>query len=166
MLKPAQLYKEQLNKKYIETWYDKKYMYYQSSPVCYEIQIPDNNECGYNFVYVDENDDITGYFSYKINWISKNICNFGLISFKDNNVAFIRDVIKHIRHMLDDVGIQRIEFWAYKENPANRAYQKLVKKFGGAKVATLHNVNMLSDGRLHDMVIYEILRENYLEVIK
>ena len=28
MIKPAQLYKEEIKKKYIETWYNEEYMYY------------------------------------------------------------------------------------------------------------------------------------------
>lgn len=28
MIKPAQLYKEKIKKKYIETWYNEEYMYY------------------------------------------------------------------------------------------------------------------------------------------
>ena len=42
MLKPAQLYKDELNKKYIETWYNPKYLYYHTDEHK-ELNIPDND---------------------------------------------------------------------------------------------------------------------------
>ena len=122
MLEPAQLYKEELNREYIKTWYDDKHKYYADIGA-YSLNIPDNNAEKHCFACIDKNGNVTGYFSYNVNWQVKSLCNFGLISFKDN--------------------------------PANRGYAKLIKKFGGSKVAELHKVNMLRDGKLHDMVIYE-----------
>ena len=163
MLEPAQLYKEELNREYIKTWYDDKHKYYADIGA-YSLNIPDNNAEKHCFACIDKNGNVTGYFSYNVNWQVKSLCNFGLISFKDNNTTLIRDVIKHIRHMLDDIGIQRVEFWAFKDNPANRGYSKLIKKFGGSKVAELHKVNMLRDGKLHDMYIYEWIMQDKSEI--
>lgn len=59
--------------------------------------------------------------------------------------------------MLNDVKINRIEFWAFVDNPAFDGYEKLVKKFGGKQVDTLHQLELLSDGKLHDVGIFEIL---------
>ena len=72
--------------------------------------------------------EVTGYFSYHINWITKSIDSLGLISFINNNIILINDVIKHLIYLLDHVGINRIEFWAYADNPAVDGYEKLVKK--------------------------------------
>ena len=104
--------------------------------------------------------EVTGYFSYHINWITKSIDSLGLISFINNNIILINDVIKHLIYLLDHVGINRIEFWAYADNPAVDGYEKLVKKIGGERIATLHQVEMLSDGKLHDMCVFEILHKN------
>jgi len=49
MFKSAQLYKEELNQKYIETWYQPKYMYY-SGAGNREISIADNNFDRHDFV--------------------------------------------------------------------------------------------------------------------
>jgi hypothetical protein len=161
MLKPAQLYKEELNRKYIETWYDDKYKFYRSDPYAGNISIPNNNSQKHSFVCIDDKGSVIGYFSYSVNWEVKSICNFGLISFIDNNnCILIKDIIRQLSHMIKDVGFKRIEFWAFKDNPANKGYSKIVKRYGGSQVAELHNVAMLSDGKLHDMVIYEILFED------
>ncbi len=159
MFKSAQLYKEELNQRYIETWYQPKYMYY-SGVGNREISIADNNFDRHDFVCVNDKGKVTGYFSYHINWITKSIDSFGLISFINNNIILINDVIKHLTYLLYHVGINRIEFWAYADNPAVDGYEKLVKKFGGERIATLHQVEMLSDGKLHDMCVFEILHKN------
>lgn len=156
MLKAAQLYKQKLNKEYIKTWYKPKYMYYNEVG-CREIQIGDNNLERHDFVCVNDKAEVTGYFTYHINWTTKSIDRIGLISFIDNNVTFIKDVIKHLIYLLNVVKINRIEFWAYIDNPAFNGYEKLVKRFGGKQVGTLHQLGLLSDGKLHDMGIFEIL---------
>lgn len=109
---------------------------------------------------VNDKGEVTGYFSYHINWITKSIDSLGLISFINNNIILINDVIKHLIYLLDHVGINRIEFWAYADNPAVDGYEKLVKKIGGERIAILHQVEMLSDGKLHDMCVFEILHKN------
>ena len=85
MFKSAQLYKEELNQKYIETWYQPKYMYY-SGAGNREISIADNNFDRHDFVCVNDKGEVTGYFSYHINWITKSIDSLGLISFINNNI--------------------------------------------------------------------------------
>lgn len=42
MIKPAQLYKDELNKLYCETFYDPKYMYYKGWFGTSELKIPEN----------------------------------------------------------------------------------------------------------------------------
>ena len=165
MLKPAQLYREELNKKYIETWYDPKYQYYFCGTDRYELQIPDNTENGkFNFVCVDKDNNVTGYFSYWVDWQSLSVSNFGLMSFADNNVEFIREVINHIVDLFAFHNINRIDFWCFKDNPANEGYAKLVKRFGGKQVGELHQVSCLLDGQLHDTVSYEIMQNTELAV--
>ena len=43
MLKPAQLYKEELEKLFLRTWYDLKYMFYSGWTGSELPTIPDNN---------------------------------------------------------------------------------------------------------------------------
>lgn len=160
MLKPAQLYKEELNKLYINTWYDSKYQYYHSSPSTNELLIPDNNNIHRTFACVDKDDNIIGYFSYRIDWQSRSVYNFGLITFTNGSTLFIRNVLEHVKDLFINHNINRLEWWAYADNPAIKGYDKLVKRYGGARVGHLHNTGMLADGKLHDTYIYEILREN------
>lgn len=67
MLKPAQLYEEELKQKLIECWYKPEYKYYFGGGA-YAISLPDNNETRHDFVHLDKDDNIDGYFSYQIDW--------------------------------------------------------------------------------------------------
>ncbi len=162
MLEPAIKYSEELKKKMYDTWYDIKYQYYNNSPT--ELSIDDNTYWQHQFVFID-NGEITGYFSYRIDRDIYGISDFGLISFTDGtNVKFIRAVIQHIEKMFE-CGVNRIEFFAYEDNPVNKTYKRLVEKFGGEQVGKLTNNAKLMDGKLHNTVFYEIFRSDYLEKI-
>ena len=52
MLKLAQLYKDELNKKMIEGWYDLDNVYYHGGPGSYELDFGDNNKNCHSFVSV------------------------------------------------------------------------------------------------------------------
>lgn len=95
MLKPAQLYKEELEKLFLRTWYDLKYMFYSGWTGSELPTIPDNNYDAHHFASVDNNGNVIGYISYRISWITMSADNFGIISF-GNHIEFARDVYKVI----------------------------------------------------------------------
>ena len=154
MLLPAQLYREELKNKLIAAWYDPKYKYYFSGSA-YELSLPDNNESRHDFVHLDTDGKVDGYFSYQIDWQAKSLYNFGLIGFAENNMDFLRECEKSIEEMVSQ-GIRRAEFWAWSENPVNKFYERIMKRYGGQIVGHLHNSGFFG-GEYHDTVIYEIL---------
>lgn len=155
MLYPAQLYREELKRKLVEHWYDTKYSYYFSGSA-YEVTPPDNNETRHDFVHLDKDGNVDGYFSYQIDWQARSLYNFGLVGFKDKNADFIRDCLVNVNKMIAN-GIKRCEFWAWSDNErANRLYRRLIEEYGGQIVGHLHN-NGFFEGKYHDTTIYEIL---------
>lgn len=155
MLVPAQLYEEELRRKLMEHWYDPKYKYYFSGGA-YALSLPDNNETRHDFVHLDADDKVDGYFSYQIDWQAKSLYNFGLVGFKDKNADFIRDCLVDINKMIAN-GMKRCEFWAWANNErANRLYRRLIEEYGGQIVGHLHNSGFF-DGKYQDSIIYEIL---------
>ena len=99
MLVAAQIYREELQKKLQATWYDMKYQYFWQGD-CGDIEIPNNNYWKKQFVFLDKEGNITGYFSYNYCADAGSLNNFGLISFIDYNPRFIQSVIKHLKNML------------------------------------------------------------------
>ena len=57
--------------------------------------------------------------------------------------------------------MNRISWKAYVDNPAVRGYRNFIKKYGGRECAYHRQIARLQDGRLHDMVEFEILAEEW-----
>lgn len=162
MLKPAQLYKDELQKKNIETWYDQRYLYYHSGTGADEILFANNNCEKHQFVSVDKNDNVIGYISYKIDWCALNADNFGIISYDIGNVEFIKDCYRAVCDLFKKYHMNRIGWFAFADNPAVRGYRKFIKKHGGRECAYLRQICKLTDGKLHDAVEFEILAEEFI----
>lgn len=164
MLKPAVLYKEELEKKFKEVFYDLKYQYFTHGAMNNVPDIPDNNEKFHCFASVDENDNVIGYVSYGVDWEAMTTVGFGAISFvPGGSVIYAYDLRKAIDDIFMKFNFNRIEWWAYADNPAIRGYDAFIKRYGGSRVGYLHQNVKLLDGKVHDSIIYEILRENYLK---
>lgn len=157
MLKPAQLYKERLNKEFIKTWYNPYYMYYSGYTGTGILDIPDNNIETHNFVSLDKNDKIIGYMAYSIDWASMQADKFGIISFDPENIVFARGIYQAIVDLFEKYHMNRISWLAYVENPATKAYRNFIKNHGGKECGYYREVGKLQDGKLHDAVRFEIL---------
>ena len=157
MLYPAQLYIDELNKRMISCWYNEKYKYYFSG-VYTGCNIPKDTEYRRDFVHLDSNGCVDGYFSFHYNDGTRSMTNFGLIGFANNNTELIYDAVSEVKRMFKH-GAQRAEFWAFVSNPANKIYERIARKYGGKKVGYLTRTAFF-DGEYHDAVLYEFLVEN------
>lgn len=154
MLKPAQLYKEELKRKLIECWYNPKYEYYFLGDYR-EFTVPDNTDWRRDFVCVDSKGEIIGYFAYHHDDAARSLSQFGLISFTGNGALLVRDCIRHIENLVDE-GLRRMEWWAVADNAANRLYEKIIDRYGGTVAGHMHECYYFG-GRYHDSILYEIL---------
>lgn len=154
MLYPAQLYREELKRKLISCWYLPKYKWYFLNEFR-EFNVPEDTNWRRDFVYLNKEKEVDGYFSYHYDSVAKSISQFGLVSFTDDGTSLILSAIEHIKGLINN-GLHRIEWWAVEGNPANKLYEKLVKKYQGEIVARLHDCHYI-DGRYYDSIIYEII---------
>ena len=161
MLKTAQLYREELEKKNIESWYKPENIYWHGGVGEYTIDLPDNNAENHCFVSVDKNDNVIGYISYSIDWNAMSADNWGMISFDKGNFIFAKDVYQAICDCFTIYGLNRISWYCYADNPAIRGYRNFIKKHGGRECAYFRQMTRLKDGRLHDSVSFEILAEEF-----
>lgn len=157
MLRPAQLYKEQLKIKDIESWYNPSDIFYHSGTGAYSIDLPDNNENLHAFVSVDKDDNIIGYISYRVDWRAMNAYQFGIISYHKGNMEFIRDLYKAIDDCFNVYHFNRIEWFCIADNPAICGYRNFIKHYGGRECGYCRQALKLRDGKLHDYVTFEIL---------
>lgn len=160
MIKPAILYKEKLLEKIAETFYDPEYMYY------YDVQpglpdIADKPDGVYQFVSVDENDEVIGFFSYWVYEPTKRAMNFGLIAFKKFNKVFLKDVERMFKDMFEKFGIESIEWRCYEDNVgAVNLYKAVIKKYGGQIAGFLRKNGCPQSRKISNTYLFEILKED------
>ena len=162
MLKPAQLYRDRFAEEYVKTWYKPENIFYTGYTGDRMPELPDNNYDSHHFVSVDKNDNLIGYISYSVDWISMSADRIGIISFDKGNIEFARDVYKAICDLFETYHMNRVSWHAYVENPAIRGYRNFIKKHGGKECGYYRQIAKLQDGKLHDSVEFEILAEEFV----
>ena len=156
MIKPAILYKDQLTQLIAETWYNPEYMYYyDTTPGIPDIADKPDNQ--YQFVSVDKNGEVLGYFSYWVYEPSRRAMNFGLMSFKKGSTTFISDVIQMFKDMFEKYGIHSAEWRCYEDNTeAVGVYDWLIERYGGRRVGILRDNAAPMNRTLCNTVLYEV----------
>lgn len=153
MLKPAILYKEEIERKFAEIMYTEDayyYMGYSHANILPEIK---PGEGYYQYAVLDGN-EVVGFLSYYINNYNDSAERFGMISFKKGNLTLtfdaywlIKDVIKKYR---------RVEWHCVGGNPVAKVYDKLCEKYNGYK-SVHHKCTKDLNGNYRDSYTYEIL---------
>lgn len=164
MLKSAQLYEGQLKKKVLECWYDERYKYYDCQPGNLKVDIPDNNVYTHIFVSVDEEDNIVGLINYSLDWVTMTAYQLGIIGFADNfknRLLFAKDIIKAIDDIFIKYNLNRLSWYVVEDNPVIKSYRKYIEKVGGKECGRFRQNVKLQDGKMHNEVSFEILKEEY-----
>lgn len=159
MLKPAILYKEQIQKAFMEYIYTQD-MFYETG--CFESWIPEisGNSDGYKyeFAIVNSKNEVIGFLSYCIAFYSGSMNRFGLFSFDKGNPIVVKDTFIEIERCIKEYHLHRVEWRMIGGNSAEHGYDAFLKKHNG-------NKHILKDavkdryGQYHDDVIYEFLCE-------
>ena len=160
MLKPAQLYKDKLQEENIKSWYKPENIYWHGGTSEYTIELPDNNG-SHHFVSVDSNDNVIGYISYTVDWQAMSADGWGMISFNNGNMEFVKDLYQAICDCFEFYHMNGSSCNGYADNPAMRWYRNFIKELGGRECAYFRQYVRLKDGKLHDSVSFEILAEEF-----
>ncbi|MBD5112110.1 MAG: GNAT family N-acetyltransferase [Ruminococcaceae bacterium] len=161
MLKPAQLYKEQLSAALIKTWYDPRYQFYNADEYCGVPDFQNNNERYWQFVSVDNDDNLLGYISFCADRKTMTANWWGALSFHIGDIRFIRDLFDMVHDVFYKYGFERISWICVADNPAVNGYWKFIKRHGGRECGYYRQNTRLMDGKLHDEVCFEILKSEF-----
>jgi len=161
MLRPAQLYEDELRTKHIETWYRPEYMYYDGDVGDSIADLPADNYNKHCFVSVNEDDEIIGFITYNVSYLAMSADGFAIISFDRGNMLFIKDVYTAICNIFDMYRMNRLSFYCFADNPAIKAYRQFIKRHGGTENGCQHELALLRDGKLHDEVSFEIMARDF-----
>lgn len=162
MLKNALLYADQVKTKFLETWYDPKYQYYygQHQRWIYGGEA-DHKSWVRQFVSVDKNDNVIGFFSYTMDLDTMLAYDFEIINFTDNPYTFSRDLY----HLFDDIflkhGFRTIECRVLCGNPIEKSYDRMFRRLGGRILCQRTSRAKTMNGQLVDDKLYELTWEQY-----
>lgn len=161
MLKPAQLYREQLEQKMYESWYNLENQYWNGGCWDSSVKLQEENWDSHQFVSVNNKDEVIGYISYAVDHQALKAYNFGIISFHKGNPLFAKDLYLIIYNIFYHFNLNKVEFIAYVDNPVTDAYIKFIDKVGGIIIGIRRKTAMLIDHKLHDSIEFEIMRDEF-----
>ena len=163
MLKPAILYKKELQELMISTcWFNEKYKYFNQG---YEIteEFVDNTEKQHQFVSVDKDNKICGMIFYYVDRKTRSVCGLNAASFDVNPFVFGKDVIQAIDDIFNKFKFHKMCFGVVVGNPIEPTYDRLCAKAGGKVAGYYRDDAMLMDGSYADIKVYEIMRDEYIK---
>lgn len=160
MIEPAQKYMCRIRELFLDTFYNMDYMYYYDASGWYVPEITTNEMCNHQFAIVDKDGEVVGFVHYFLDFTAGAVSDLGMISFK-KSTCFGWDLLKIIDNIFNKYNMNKIVFRCFDGNPALKHYYKFIDTYGGRIVGTLRKNRLLSDGKLHDEIIFEIFKKDY-----
>lgn len=156
MLELAINHKEDLNKAYQQAIrLDDNKFYVPSSWHDYEINVDDSDYYNLQYVSIDKNGDVSGYYCASVDRCANIITNISVINFKKNTRTSV-DLFAFLK-MIREMPMIKIEWWVARGNSAESMYNRIIKKYGGSKVGIYKKSVKLKDGKYYDKVMYEMM---------
>lgn len=126
MIVPAVLYKEEIEKEFQKLAFTDRLMFYDGSieNAPHEINLQAD---WYNQAIINEEKELIGYLSYRVDWYAKTVYNFGLINFKGGPAKTITNAVREVIKQILSYKPHRIDFRCVGSNPAKKRYIKICK---------------------------------------
>lgn len=164
MIKPAILFKDELDKMFAAQIYSERYFYYVGYAYGFELPNIRAQDHYYQWDILDNNDKykIAGYLAYHIDPLVDSIDRFGLYSFDEGNLK----VVEEVYNILTDLckNHHRVEWHVIEGNHAKRGYDNFIKKMSesGYETYTYHFHDITKDpkGNIVGEYTYEIINPN------
>lgn len=169
MLKNAYLYEDEIRRNLHEVWYDPKYQYYFSGAYHNEFMLTrgDSADWSYRaFASVNTDGKVAGLIDYCIDHEVGMANRLGAINFTDDRFPFARDLRTAVDDIFVKFGLNKLEMEVMIGNPVERTYDRLVPRYGGRIVGIKKETLRDMSGKLCDIKMYEIMRDDYLRTKK
>jgi len=158
MLKPAILFKRQLNRAIAESAFDKRYKFYHLGYADLQFKAEDSTWSKIQMCSVDKENSLIGFMMASIARPENFIKTFDIINFcPDKKYTFGKDVFTFMDMLLNKMNFYKVCFSVVVGNPIEATYDKLVKKYGGRVVGVFEKNTILMDNKLYDVKFYEIM---------
>lgn len=108
-------------------------------------------------VSVDQG-EVLGYFEADMVRTIRDVSELKVVNFTGQaNMTFARDLARFFKMLLTELGLHAIRWSVAVGNPAERIYDRLIRRYGGRMIGVSREYFVMPDGSLHDRKQYEIL---------
>lgn len=162
MLDVAIRYQDQLIDKFRSVWLKERYKFWTGTSYFDDWQPINSTWVDHQFVSI-RNGEVIGYIGYAINRADGDIVHdLNIINFEDKpSVVFAQDLGQALMDIFEKYNFRKLNFCVIAGNPAEKAYDKMIKRYGGRVVGYRKENTRLFDGKYYDNKLYEVMREEY-----
>ena len=164
MLDVAIRYQDQLVDEFRKIWFKEKYKFWNGTKYFQDWTPSDNTYEEHQFVSVNTlYNRVIGYVSYCINRFDGDIAyDLNIINFEaEPSMTFAMDLGRALTDIFEKYNFRKLNFYVIVGNPAEKAYDKMIKRYGGRIVGYRKENTRLFDGRYYDDKLYEVMRSDY-----
>lgn len=111
----------------------------------------------------EDKTSLCGFMGARLNRDANNVDDIYAINFRVNDYVFAKDFREFLSSLFLKYKFNKVSFRSIVDNPANKMYQKIVDRYGGRVVGIKIKEVKLPDGELYDEILYEIMREDFME---
>lgn len=155
MLKPALLFKDEIEKKFAEVMYDDDYFLYMGYAHGHELPKIEPKDNIYQWAIVNRDNVVIGWLAYRVDPATDQVYNFGIYSFDRGNPIVGLDILRKLEELV--TFYRRVEWRVVGGNPVVKYYDKFCKDHNGNK-ATFHATIKDPSGCFRDEHVYEIVK--------
>lgn len=162
MLDVAIRYQDQLIDKFRSVWMKERYKFWTGTSYFDDWQPINSTWADHQFVSI-RNGEVIGYIGYEINRADGDVVhNLNIINFEaEPSMTFAMDLGQALMDIFEKHNFRKLNFYVIVGNPAEKAYDKMIKKYGGRVVGCRRENTRLFDGKYYDEKLYEVMRDDY-----
>lgn len=162
MLRPAILYKEELEQAIKPFYYTEDMFYFNGCTEFSPINIVNNTDNGqYQFAVIDSKYKVIGYIGFYISKYHSCANRVGVFSFDRHSIVMGRDMYRLFNTLIEK--LHRVEFTVIEGNPAIKHYDKFFNKYKdiGRRIK-MRDVTKDFDGNYRSEYLYEFINNNII----
>ncbi len=162
LLELAAKYETALQIKFADAFMDEKNKFYFTDGYTDKYKAANSTWGLHEFVSVN-GESILGYIAYSVNRRTNSVSSLCAINFGSKSITFSKDFMQALKDIFEKYHFRKLNFGVHVGNPAEKMYDRYIRKFGGRVVGTYEADTMLSDGKYYDYKVYEIFQTDYLK---
>lgn len=165
MLDLAAKHETELQVKFADAFMNSQNLFYFGGGYSDKYKASESTWNRHEFVSL-KTDEVIGYLAYSVNRRTNSAFDMCAINFGEKNLTFSNDFMRFLKDIFEKFKFRKLTFGVYIGNPAEKMYDRYIRKFGGRVVGISKEADMLMDGNFYDYKEYEIFRDDYLKAVK